>query len=130
MDNCIFCKIVAGEIPSAKVYEDDKVLAFLDINPVNYGHALIIPKAHHQMMPDVPDDLLAYCFVKAKELMVKIKTALGADFVSVSVAGTEIPHFHIHLIPRYYDDGLHSWPMKKYEEGKINEIVDKIKLKI
>lgn len=127
MDNCIFCKIIKGEIASAKVYEDDRVLAFLDINPVNFGHALVIPKEHHAMMPDVPDELLSYCFVKSKELMMKIKQALKADYVSVSVVGLDVPHFHIHLIPRYYDDGLAGfWPTKKYGEGEMEKIAQRI----
>jgi len=128
MSDCIFCKIINGEIPAAKVYEDDRVLAFLDINPVNYGHTLLIPKEHHQMMYDVPDELLAYCFVRSKELMVKIKSALAADFVTVSVVGLDVPHFHIHLIPRYFDDGLADfWPTKKYGDGGVQAILDKIK---
>lgn len=127
MENCIFCKIIKGEIPSAKVYEDDKVLAFLDINPVNYGHTLIIPKEHYQMMYDVPDELISYSFVKAKELMVKIKDALEADYVSVSVVGLDVPHFHIHLIPRYYNDGLAGfWPTKKYREGEMETTLEKL----
>lgn len=127
MEDCIFCKIIKGEIPSAKVYEDDKVLAFLDINPVNYGHTLVIPKAHHQMMHDVPDDLLAYCYIQAKSLMIKVKAALKADYVSVSVTGLDVPHFHIHLIPRYYDDGLAGfWPTKKYREGEMQATLKKL----
>jgi len=125
--DCIFCKIIKGEIPSAKVYEDDKILAFLDINPVNYGHTLIIPKEHHQMMPDVPDELLAYCYVKAKELMIRMKPALEADYITVSVVGLDVPHFHIHLIPRYYDDGLAGfWPTKKYGSGEMEATLEKL----
>ncbi len=127
MNDCIFCKIIKGEIPSAKVYEDDKVFAFLDINPVNYGHTLVIPKEHHQMMHDVPDELLAYCYVKAKELMIKMKKALEADYVTVSVVGLDVPHFHIHLIPRYYDDGLAGfWPTKKYGAGEMEATLGKL----
>ncbi|NTW22047.1 HIT domain-containing protein [Candidatus Falkowbacteria bacterium] len=127
MSDCIFCKIVKGEIPSAKIYEDDKVFAFLDINPVNYGHTLVIPKEHHQMMQDVPDDLLAYCYVQAKKLMIKIKAGLEADYVSVSVVGLDVPHFHIHLIPRFYDDGLAGfWPTKKYGEGEMQQILSRL----
>ena len=128
MSDCIFCKIIAGEIPCAKVYEDDKVLAFLDINPVNKGHVLIIPKEHHQMMVDAPDELVAYIFTKAKELMKVIKKALNADFVVVSVVGIDVPHFHVHLVPRFKDDGLENWwPTKKYEENEMQDYVNKIK---
>ncbi len=126
--DCIFCKIVAGEIPAAKLYEDDKLLAFLDINPVNKGHTLIIPKSHHQMMVDTPDELVSDIFTKAKKLMAGIKDSLNADFVAVSVVGVDVPHFHVHLVPRYYDDGLANWwPTKKYDEGEMEQYVVKIK---
>ena len=125
---CIFCKIIAGEIPAEKIYEDDKVLAFLDINPVTYGHTLVIPKEHYAIMTDVPDELLAYCYIKSKELMTKIKPALEADYVSVSVVGLDVPHFHIHLIPRNFNDGLANfWPTKTYPEGEMKKISEKIK---
>lgn len=128
MENCIFCKIIKGEIPAEKIYADDKVLAFLDINPVTYGHTLVIPKEHYATMTDVPDKLLSYCYLKAKELMIKIKQALGADYVSVSVVGLDVPHFHIHLIPRNFNDGLANfWPTKKYPKGEMEKTAEKIK---
>jgi len=92
MDDCIFCKIVSGEMPAAKVYEDEKSLAFLDINPVSPGHVLLIPKEHHQMMDNAPDELIAYLFTSAKKLMRKIKKSMVADYVVVSVAGMDVPH--------------------------------------
>lgn len=126
--DCIFCKIVAGEITSYKVYEDDKVIAFLDINPVKPGHILIIPKEHHDMMIDTPDELISYVFIKAKYLMSVLKKAMDADFVILSVVGIDVPHFHIHLTPRYKDDGLDNfWPQEEYEEGQAEEVVKKIK---
>ena len=128
MNDCIFCKIIANEIPSAKIYEDDKVLAFLDINYVNPGHVLVIPKEHYENMLSTPDELVAYLYIKSKELMIKIKQAMKADFVALSVVGTDVPHFHIHLIPRYFNDGLAGfWPTKKYSEGEMKEIAEKIK---
>jgi len=128
MEDCIFCKIVKGEIPSAKIYEDDKILAFLDINPVNFGHVLVIPKNHYQMMQDTPDELVCLVFKKAKGLMVVIKATLEADFVAVTVVGTDVPHFHVHLIPRYFNDGLENfWPTKKYGEGEMLAVAEKIK---
>ena len=126
--DCIFCQIINGAIPAAKVYEDDQVLAFLDINPVNYGHVLIVPRKHHQMMVDTPDELIAYIFTKAKVLMKAIKKAVDADFVVVSVVGVDVPHFHVHLVPRFKADGLAGWwPTKKYETGEMDEYADKIK---
>ena len=127
MENCIFCKIIAGEISAEKIYEDDKVLAFLDINPVTYGHALVIPKTHYAIMTDTPDELLSYCYLKSKELMLKIKAGMKADYVSVSVVGLDVPHFHIHLIPRNFNDGLANfWPTKKYSEGEMEKTAEKI----
>ena len=128
MEDCIFCKMVRGEIESVKIWEDDLVLAFLDINPVNYGHALIIPKEHYQWFYDVPDDVLNHLMVKSKKLMVSIKEALKADYVALAVVGIDVPHFHLHLIPRWFDDGMANfWPTKKYEEGQMKETAEKIK---
>jgi len=75
MEDCIFCKIAKGEIPAEKIYEDNLVLAFLDINPVNYGHVMIIPKEHYQWFYDVPDDLLSHLIIKSKALVLAIKKA-------------------------------------------------------
>jgi histidine triad (HIT) family protein len=125
--DCIFCKIVAGVIPSYKIYEDDKVLAFLDINPVASGHTLLIPKKHFPTMADTPDELISYLYVRAKELMKKIKKAMNADYVVISVVGVDVPHFHIHLIPRNFNDGLAGfWPTKKYKEGEAENIAKQL----
>lgn len=100
MTDCIFCKIVRGEIPSEKVYEDSEFIAFLDINPVTKGHTLLIPKIHSTWMHETEDSVIGKIFIRAKELMNKIRLDLPCDYVQVSVVGEEIPHFHIHLIPR------------------------------
>lgn len=126
-DNCIFCKIVAGEVPAMKIYEDDVVLAFLDINPVNFGHTLVIPKEHHEMMIDVPDELLSYVFKQVNHLMRVIKTATGADYVALAVTGVDVAHFHVHLMPRFFTDGLASfWPTKKYGDGEMTATAENI----
>jgi len=131
MSDCIFCKIINKEIPADIVYQDDKFLAFLDINPVTDGHLLLIPKAHHQMMVDLPNDLLGEIYIKAKELMPALKKTMGADFVALSVVGVDVPHFHIHLIPRKFDDGLADfWPTKKYADGQAARIVEIIKAQL
>ena len=128
MSDCIFCKIVSGQIPATKVYEDDKVLAFLDIRPVNFGHTLIIPKEHHKMMIDTPDALLSYIFLQVKRLSEIIKKATDAHFVAVSVVGLDVPHFHVHLVPRFINDGLANWwPTKTYSSGQIEEVAENIK---
>ena len=124
----IFTKIIKREIPADIVYEDDKVIAFLDINPVTDGHTLLITKEQHEWMSDVPDDLLSYIFIKAKELMPKLQKAMSADFVVLSIVGIDVPHFHIHLIPRKHGDGMTDfWPTKKYQESQAKQIAEKIK---
>ncbi|MFA6536654.1 MAG: HIT family protein [Candidatus Paceibacterota bacterium] len=124
--NCLFCKIAKKEIPSDLVFENDEIFSFLDIHPVSDGHILVIPKAHYEKMTDTPDELLSKLFVECKKLMIAIKKALNADYVAVSVVGVDIPHFHIHLVPRRHDDGLAGfWPTKEFVDGKL--ILEKIK---
>lgn len=118
----IFSKIIRGEIPATKIYEDNEALAFLDINPVSKGHTLLIPKEPHVWMQDVPDELLANLFVKAKKLMIAIKKGLECDYVQISVVGKDVPHFHIHLIPRFFDDGLPNFPTVAYEENEMHTL--------
>ena len=123
--DCIFCKFATKEInPSQIIYEDTDCLAFLDINPVHEGHTLLIPKGHYENMSATPRDMIGILFQKAQDLMPKIKQGTSADFVVLTVVGTDIPHFHIHLIPRFTNDGLaRFWPAKKYES---NEVMKKI----
>lgn len=126
--DCIFCKIAKGNVPAEIVYEDDKVIAFLDINPVNLGHTLIIPKSHYTNILETPDGVVSDIFVKAKKLMVAIKKAAEADFVVLSVVGTDVPHLHLHLIPRYHKDGLKNfWPKKESKKEESKKIAQKIK---
>ncbi|MDP4012555.1 MAG: HIT family protein [Candidatus Nanoarchaeia archaeon] len=128
MPDCIFCKIIKGEIPCNKIYEDKDTLAFLDINPVNPGHVLVIPKEHYKLMHDVPDETLSKVFIKSKDLMTTIKKATKADYVAVSIVGLDVPHFHVHLVPRYFNDGMAAfWPTKKYNEGEAEKLAIKIK---
>ncbi len=128
-NNCVFCKIVAGDVPSTKIYEDDYTLAFLDIRPVNAGHTVVIPKEHFPAMGQTPDEILATTFVTAKKIMVAIRRATNCDYVALSVIGLDVPHFHIHLIPRHNSDALaHFWPTKSYENDALKqEVADKIK---
>ena len=128
MNECVFCKIVKKEIPANKIYEDDEVLAFLDIKPVNFGHTLIIPKKHYEKMENTPDYTLSVVFANAKKLMKAAKEAMSADFVALSVIGIDVPHFHIHLIPRYFNDNMPIfWPRKEYKNGEKEKIAEKIK---
>ena len=126
-ENCIFCKIVNNEIPSTKVYEDGDFLAFVDIKPMLDGHLLLITKKHIVWMQDSEDEMIAQIFILTKKLMLAIKNGIGCDFVQVSVVGQEMPHFHIHLIPRYLNDGLPNFPFKDLDQEKTNKLVEKIK---
>lgn len=127
MENCIFCKIIKGDIPAEKVYEDKDFLAFLDIRPVSHGHILIIPKEHIVWMQDVPDETISRIFTLTKKIMKGIKDGLPCDYVLLSVAGNEVPHFHIHLIPRYFNDGLKEFPRIDYKgSDHQTEIKEKI----
>ncbi|MFA6585898.1 MAG: HIT domain-containing protein [Candidatus Paceibacterota bacterium] len=126
MQNCIFCKIIKGEIPCDKIYEDEKYLSFLDIEPVSAGHILVIPKEHIVWMQEVDDETISGIFKLCKKLMLAIKKGVDCDYVQLAISGKDIPHFHIHLIPRYFNDGLSEWPTIEYKDGESKEIINKI----
>ncbi len=119
----IFTKIIKREIPASIIYEDEESIAFLDINPVSKGHALLITKEPYPWMIDVPDTLLANTFITAKKLMIKMKETLGCDYVQMSIVGKDVPHFHIHLMPRYFDDNLRGWPTLSYDSEEEKELI-------
>lgn len=103
-EQCIFCRIIGGEEMVSVVYEDDKAIAFLDIQPVSGGHTLIVSKEHYATLFDLPDDLLAHCASVAKRLARGLKKATGAEAINIFSAngkagGQDILHFHLHLIP-------------------------------
>ena len=105
-NNCVFCAIAAGEIPSFKVYEDDLVLAYLDINPFAKGHTLVIPKAHTTGLLDTDEATLAMLIARVKKVAAHLKTALPCDGFNVlqnngEAAGQTVPHIHFHIVPRY-----------------------------
>lgn len=102
MDNCIFCKIVKGEIPCYKVYEDDNFLGFLDIKPLNIGNSLFIPKNHHRWVYDVPN--FGEYFEIAKKIAIATKDIVNAQAISFLTLGYEVPHAHIRIIPRFEND--------------------------
>jgi histidine triad (HIT) family protein len=103
-NDCIFCKIATKEIPSSIVYEDQNFFGFLDNNPKAEGHTLLIPKEHYVWMYDAPDEIVAEAFIVTKKLMKEMLEKYKVDFVKISVMGTDVPHFHIHLIPRKFQD--------------------------
>lgn len=118
--DCIFCKIIAGQIPSAKIYDRGGVYAFLDIAPVNKGHALVVSKAHHATLFDLPADLGSELLGALKTVGQAVMTATGASGLNVGMnnfesAGQLVHHAHFHLIPRHEGDGLRLWTQHAYE---------------
>ncbi len=120
--DCVFCKIVAGELPSTRVYEDARTLAFMDIGPVVKGHTLVIPKAHHDPITTTPPDLLRELIVVVQRIARAQFAGLGASGVNIAQANGEsagqiVPHVHFHVIPRFASDG-HSfnWTPRQYEQ--------------
>ena len=133
MKDCIFCKIVKKQIPADIIYEDNNTLAFLDINPVNIGHTLVIPKEHYKTITDTPDAILANMMKTAKRVAKALKKGLNVDGFNIhcnngKVAGQVVFHVHLHIIPRLSKDNLKPWPKTKDFHAKETEkIVYKIK---
>lgn len=132
-ENCIFCKIAAGEIPSATLYEDDDFRVILDISPASKGHALIIPKEHFRNLYDLYDELASKVLVLARKMTVRLKEILGCDGYNIvqnneEVAGQTVFHFHMHMIPRYRGDKVGiGWHMGELKEKDKEEILNGIK---
>lgn len=110
MENCIFCKIANGEIPSATLYENEEFRVILDLGPANKGHALILPKEHYRNLYEMPDELAGKAMILAKKVIIKMKEVLKCDGYNVvqnneEAAGQTVFHFHLHLIPRNQGDG-------------------------
>ena len=119
MDNCIFCKIIKGEIPSYTIYENDNIKVFMDINPIAKGHSLVIPKKHYTNLFDIDAEVLREIDDVIKELYPKFKENIGAEGLTRmqnNELGQEVKHYHMHLIPRYSNDHF---------EPKVNEIAQK-----
>ncbi len=107
--DCIFCKIIKGDIPSYTIYEDEIVKVILDINPVSNGHMLIIPKTHYVNLMDIDDSVLSHIMNTSKDLYKKYKDKLNMDGLSITQNndyGQEVKHYHLHLIPRYENDNI------------------------
>ncbi len=132
MNDCLFCKIITGEIPSAKIYEDENSFAFLDINPTNTGHTLLVPKEHSRNIFDINKNTLKQLMPPLQELSIAVKNGVGVSGVNIQInneptAGQVIFHTHIHIIPRFKDDKIKMWKGGKYKKGEIEELVKKIK---
>ena len=132
-ENCIFCKIAAGEIPSATLYEDDDFRVILDLGPASRGHALILPKEHYRNLYDIDDETLVKAALLAKKMVKKLTDVLGCDGYNVvqnnePCAGQTVFHFHMHLIPRYEDDNVGlGWKTGELTDEVKNEILEKMK---
>ena len=124
MKDCVFCRIVAKEIPCYKVYEDEDFLAFLDINPRVLGHTLVIPKKHYRWVYDVPN-FDAYWRV-VKKITMAMKKALKPKFITYVTYGLDIPHAHIHIIPRQANETAAILPEKHFSSEEMKDIATKI----
>lgn len=132
MSDCIFCKIAAGEIPSATVYEDENFRAILDIAPAHAGHTIILPKVHAKDIHELPDDVAGKIFPIAKKIAGAIKKTTNCDGINVlqnngTAAGQSVFHLHVHVIPRFENDGfLPVWAQGSYADGEAAELAAKI----
>ena len=132
-DDCLFCKMVAGQIPITKIYEDEVVLAFLDIGPISDGHTLVIPKQHFEKLHDCPSELLAQVGSRLGKIAGAVAAAMNSEGYNVlcnngRAAGQLIEHVHFHIIGRNVGDGVFDrWPSYKYPEGKIEKIAAEIR---
>ena len=131
MKDCIFCKIIWGEIPSVKIYEDDLVYAFMDIAPINFGHTLVIPKEHHTSSATIPETTCGRMFHVGSRIGVALKRALDADAFNLHLAdgtcaGQVVMHAHLHVVPRSTDDSFHwNWRQLKYESDAARDEIAK-----
>jgi histidine triad (HIT) family protein len=132
-ESCIFCKILLKQVPSSMIYEDEKVLAFLDIRPLNLGHSLIIPKNHFVDIFDIPEKELAAVHEAAKKLSSAVKNATNADGISIiqqngKAAGQDVFHFHVHVVPRFLDQKLKSFSeLAEIDRAILDELAQKIR---
>lgn len=131
MSPCIFCKIITGELPSTKVYEDAEVCAFLDIKPVNPGHTLVIPKKHFENIHDMPDALVGKVAIAAKKVADAI-LKLGARGVNIGMnngeaAGQIVFHAHMHVMPRYGNDSFSLWVGKEYDGNERERVAERMR---
>ena len=122
----VFEKIIAREIPASIWYEDDSSLAFFDINPVSTGHSLYIPKEPYPWIQDLPAEVSAELFSKVPILVEKLKTATGADYIQLAVMGLDVPHFHLHLIPRNFGDNHNELYANDSVDFDTNKLLTKL----
>ena len=132
-DDCIFCKMVAGQIPVAKIYEDEVVLAFLDIGPVSDGHTLVIPRQHFERLDECPAEVLGKVASRLGKIAGAVTVAMNCEGYNLLCnngrpAGQLVEHLHFHIIPRNSGDGVFNrWPAYEYEQGRIEAIAAEIR---
>jgi histidine triad (HIT) family protein len=132
-ESCIFCKIVRKQAPASIIYEDESVIAFLDIRPLNLGHTLVIPKKHYVDIFDISEDQLSQVHKVAKQVSTAVKKATNADGISIiqqnsRAAGQDIFHLHVHVVPRFEGQKLPSFSaLKEVERAKLEGVAKKIK---
>ena len=131
-NDCVFCGIAEGEIPSFKVYEDEQVLAYLDINPFAKGHTLVIPKEHYTGLLDTDDKVLADLIVKVKRIAAHVALSLGCDGFNIlqnngDAAGQTVRHVHFHIIPRWNGDPL-TFENKKGDMDALAALAEKLRM--
>ena len=132
-DNCIFCKIANGEIPSRTMYENERFRVILDLSPATKGHVLIIPKVHYQDLFELPEEYASEVFVLAKNISARLKEKLKCDGLNIvqnngKVAGQTVFHFHLHIIPRYIDDQqVIGWQPTEPNVEVLDELLSEIK---
>ena len=132
MNDCLFCKIIKKEIPCEKLYEDENIFIFLDINPVNPGHCLVIPKKHFVNILDTPEEVLSHMIKGVKKIApIILRTVNATDFCLGSnngkFAGQVIYHIHFHVIPRFENDNHVHWKNKTIDSDELKKIKNKIK---
>ena len=134
--DCLFCKMVAGQIPVEKIYEDEDVLSFLDIGPVSNGHTLVIPKQHFEKLHDCPSELLGRVASRLGKIAAAVTAVMNSDGYNVlcnngKAAGQLVDHVHFHIIARKNGDGIFDrWPAYRYEQGRIELIAEEIRKKL
>ena len=121
--DCVFCRIIAGEISAHTVLDEEKTMAFLDARPVFPGHCLLVPRAHHETLADLPPELVEPLFATAQRLARAVEAGMGADGTFVALnnrVSQSVPHLHVHVVPRRRKDGLRGffWPRQKYESDE------------
>jgi histidine triad (HIT) family protein len=131
--DCVFCKIRDGQIPSTRVYEDDRTLAFMDINPLTEGHCLVVTRAHAATLFEADDADLAAAILAAKRVAHALRRALAPDGLNLcqangAAAFQSVPHFHLHLVPRWTGDGKgFDWPLVPGDRARIQAVAERVR---